>query len=249
MAEFFGTLERIAADLYPWRWLILAAILVTGAAASYYAYRRGLHLMVWRRRKPAAIIATPLLIVFGFLAWGLGSPLFIDETVEEEFPFAYTAVVPEGMEMEDVEMTMAVVAAMDDEPMMEAMPEMMMEEDDEEEEKAVKLKEGSFRDADSFHRGSGQAIIYRGPDGSHLLRLENLDVTNGPRLHVLLAVHPDPMEVSQIKDNGYHDLGRLKGNIGNQNYHIPDDVNVDAQMSVIIYCKPFSVIFSVAPLL
>jgi len=245
MAEFFGTLERIAADLYPWRWPILAAILVIGATATYYAYRRELHLAVWRRRRLAAIIATPLVIVFGFLAWGLGSPLFIDKTVEEEFPFAHTAVVPEGMEMEDIEMTMEVVAAMDDEPMMEAMPEMMMEE---EEAKAVRLKEGNFRDADSFHRGSGQAIIYRAPDGSHLLRLENLDVTNGPRLHVLLAVHEDPMEVSDIKDNGYHDLGRLKGNIGNQNYEVPDDVDVDAQMSVIIYCKPFSVIFSVAPL-
>ena len=245
MAEFFGTLERIAADLYPWRWPILAAILVLGAAATYYAYRREIHLTLWKRRKLTAIIATPFLIVFGFLAWGLGSPLFINETVEEEFPFAYTAVVPEGMEMEDIEMAMAVVAAMDDEPMMEAMPEMMMEE--EETGEAVKLKEGNFRDADSFHRGSGQAIIYRAPDGSHLLRLENLNVTNGPRLHVLLAVHEDPMEVSEIKDNGYHDLGRLKGNIGNQNYEIPADVNVDSQMSVIIYCKPFSVIFSVAP--
>lgn len=246
MAEFFGTLERIAADLYPWRWPILAAILVIGVATTYYAYRREFHLVIWRRRKLAAIIATPLLIVFGFLAWGLGSPLFIDETVEEEFPFAHTAIVPEGMEMKDIEMTMAVVAAMDDEPMTEAMPEIMMEE---EADVAVKLKEGSFRDADSFHRGSGQAIIYYTPDGSHLLRLENLNVTNGPRLHVLLAIHEDPMEVSEIKDNGYHDLGRLKGNIGNQNYPIPDDVNVDAQMSVIIYCKPFSVIFSVAPLM
>ena len=130
MAEFFGTLERIAADLYPWRWPILAAVLVLGAAATYYAYRREIHLALWRRRRLTAIIATPFLIVFGFLAWGLGSPLFIDETVEEEFPFAYTAVVPEGMEMEDIEMTMAVVAAMDDEPMMEAMPEMMMEEEE-----------------------------------------------------------------------------------------------------------------------
>ena len=245
MAEFFGTLERIAADLYPYRWPILAGLIVIFSLAAYYAYRRQLHLAVWRRRRLAAIIGTPLLIVFGFLAWGLGSPLFIDETVEEEFPFAYSAVVPSGMDMEDVEMTMAVVAAMDDEPMMESMPETMMTE---EEGKAVKLKEGGFRDADSFHRGSGQAVIYRAPDGIHLLRLEDLEVTNGPRLHVLLAVHGDPMKVSDIKDNGYHDLGRLKGNIGSQNYLVPDDVDVDAQMSVIIYCKPFSVIFSVAPL-
>ena len=55
MAEFFGILERIAADLYPWRWPILAAILVIGAAATYYAYKRQLHLAVWRRRRLAAI--------------------------------------------------------------------------------------------------------------------------------------------------------------------------------------------------
>ena len=51
----------------------------------------------------------------------------------------------------------------------------------------VKLKTGNFRDADSFHRGSGQATIYRGPDGSRVLRLENLDVTNGPDLHVIIT--------------------------------------------------------------
>ena len=46
----------------------------------------------------------------------------------------------------------------------------------------VLLETGSFQDADSFHKGSGQATIYRGSDGSHLLRLENLNVTNGPDL-------------------------------------------------------------------
>ena len=39
-----------------------------------------------------------------------------------------------------------------------------------------------------------------------------------------------------------------KGNKGNQNYPIPDDVDVDSQMSVVIYCVPFSVVFSVATL-
>ena len=56
------------------------------------------------------------------------------------------------------------------------------------------------------------------------------------------------MTRSELKDDGYHDLGKLKGNIGNQNYTVPDGVDVSAQMSVVIYCKPFSVIFSVAPL-
>ncbi len=35
----------------------------------------------------------------------------------------------------------------------------------------VKLKAGSFQDANNFHMGSGNATIYRGPDGSLLLRV------------------------------------------------------------------------------
>ena len=32
MAEFFGALERLAADLYPWRYVIGAALLLAIAA-------------------------------------------------------------------------------------------------------------------------------------------------------------------------------------------------------------------------
>ena len=112
----------------------------------------------------------------------------------------------------------------------------------------VALKSGSFRDADGAHQGSGQAIIYRAPDGSLLLRLEDLNVTNGPELHVILTPHPDPTNQTGVKTPGYVDLGKLKGNMGNQNYEIPSDVDVTAQGSVVIYCKPFHVIFSVASL-
>ena len=246
MAEFFGDLERLAADLYPYRWPILLGVVAVLAAIAAYGYRHRWHMAVWERRRLAIIVGTPLLVVAGFLTWGLGSPLFINKTVEEEFPFAFSAVVPTDMERDDIEMTMSVIATMDDEPMAEAMPEMMMEDGGSGE--AVKLKEGDFRDQDSFHKGSGKATMYRAPDGAHLLRLEELKVTNGPRLHVLLAAHADPMTQNELKDGGYHDLGRLKGNVGNQNYPVPEGVDVAAQMSVVIYCKPFSVIFSVAPL-
>ena len=43
-------------------------------------------------------------------------------------------------------------------------------------------------------------------------------------------------------------LGSLKGNVGNQNYEIPADADVNALFSVVIYCSPFHVVFSVAPL-
>ena len=112
----------------------------------------------------------------------------------------------------------------------------------------VALASGSFRDADSFHRGSGSATIYLLPDGSHLLRLEDFEVTNGPDLRVLLAESGGPMSRDELQAGGYTHLAKLKGNVGNQNYEIPADIDLSEQNSVIIYCMPFHVIFSVAPL-
>ena len=112
----------------------------------------------------------------------------------------------------------------------------------------VVVAAGNFRDADSFHRGSGTATIYRLPGGANLLRLEDFMVTNGPDLRVLLAAPGDPMSRDELQSGGYTHLAKLKGNIGNQNYEIPADIDLSQQNSVIIYCMPFRVIFSVAPL-
>ncbi len=116
------------------------------------------------------------------------------------------------------------------------------------EPQATALKAGEFRDADRFHQGSGSATVYELPDGTIVVRLEDFMVTNGPELHVLLSVHQDPDSRSQVMNMGYVDLGDLKGNIGNQNYEVAADIDVSAYSSVVIYCKPFHVVFSVASL-
>ncbi|MBT7363034.1 MAG: DM13 domain-containing protein, partial [Rhodospirillaceae bacterium] len=85
-------------------------------------------------------------------------------------------------------------------------------------------------------------------DGNHVLRLENLDVTNGPDLHVFLVRHPGPVASSDVTDDNYIDLGALKGNIGNQNYAIAPGTDVAGFASVVIWCKAFGVLFSTAPL-
>ena len=115
-------------------------------------------------------------------------------------------------------------------------------------EPAVELKTSEFRDADSFHNGSGQAAVYRGPYDAHFLWLKNLDATNGPDIHVTLSPLDDPTEVGDLKDSGCIDLGKLKGKHGNQNYEIPDNVDISSQQSIVIYCVSFQGIFSVAPL-
>ena len=308
----FGDIERTFADLYEYRWAISAGVLVFLAAVAGLGYRKGWHLAIWQRRLPVAVVSTPFLVLTIWLGWSLGSPLFTNKTVIEEFPFSHTATVPEGMERIDIEGAMAGMAkageAKVDDPVIEPMPggadiaaaaalaggevpgkvtvmteadkatlleglEMvaagkvdldsdMMDKGLDMMQAAIesasgpasdqfiteKIKAGSFKDADSFHKGSGQATIYSAPDGTFLLRLEDLEVTNGPALHVYLSRHENPDSPKQVKDPGFVDLGDLKGNRGDQNYLIPREVDVATYNSVVIYCKPFEVVFSVATL-
>ncbi|MCY3914115.1 MAG: DM13 domain-containing protein [Chloroflexi bacterium] len=108
------------------------------------------------------------------------------------------------------------------------------------------LREGQFRGADDFHRGSGQAMIFRTPDDKLVLRLTDFMVTNGPALSVLLSSSPAPASSQQLGD--YIDVGALKGNIGNQNYEIPAGTDLSTYNSVVIYCVPFRVVFATATL-
>ena len=79
-----------------------------------------------------------------------------------------------------------------------------------------------------------------------MLRLEDFRVTNGPDLHVLLVPNADPQGRDDVE--GYLGLGKLKGNMGNQNYFLPDGEDGSGYGSVVIYCRPFQVVFSVATL-
>ena len=65
---------------------------------------------------------------------------------------------------------------------------------------------------------------------------------------MVLSPSPNPETSAQVKTASYVDLGKLKGNIGNRNYPTPEGTDINAQMSVVIYCKPFQVVFSVAML-
>ncbi|MDE0674843.1 MAG: DM13 domain-containing protein [bacterium] len=187
----------------------------------------------------AAVVAIAALAV----AWWLISPLFIDEVVEEDFPRAAMAVIPDDMtdaEAEEVMMEAEGVETM----VTEAMPG--SEEPDV--TGPVALAAGALMDADDFHRGSGEVTAYRLEDGSLVLRLEDIEVTNGPDLRVLVAPGHGIDSREALQAAGYIELAPLKGNIGSQNYDFPADYQVPGQMTVIIYCKPFQVIFATAEL-
>lgn len=120
-----------------------------------------------------------------------------------------------------------------------SMPDQVMEEDA---SAGSVIASGEFRDADSFHKGSGNALVHRLADGSRVLRLENFRVTNGPALHVILTADPLRPRDAMV------DLGALKGNVGSQNYAIPAGVDIGEYSTVLIYCVPFSTPFASAEL-
>jgi hypothetical protein len=146
---------------------------------------------VWERatstpkRKKLTQIAVGLGLLLAipaiWLAWYLGSPLFIDDVANEDFPLTASATIPENVTRDEAETMMATAAKLES-PMDEPMTTEM------ETSSTVSLISGFFRDEDRLHKGSGKATIYRLDDASHVLRLEDLSVTNGPDLHVLLMV-------------------------------------------------------------
>ena len=101
---------------------------------------------------------------------------------------------------------------------------------------------GNFVGAgDGFHNTEGVAKIIQLADGTDILRLENFKATNGPDLYVYLSTDKTNADIVN--------LGRLKGNIGNQNYLIPAGTDITKYNTALIWCRAFSVIFGSAQLL
>jgi hypothetical protein len=101
------------------------------------------------------------------------------------------------------------------------------------------------------HTTTGAVQILELPDGSRVLRIEDLDTSNGPDLKVWLTDAPvieGRAGWGVFDDGAWVDLGPLKGNQGSQNYRIPDDVDLTAFSSVSIWCDRFNVSFGAAEL-
>ncbi|MFJ9886093.1 DM13 domain-containing protein [Streptomyces sp. NPDC091287] len=101
------------------------------------------------------------------------------------------------------------------------------------------------------HRTTGTVKVVRLPDGSRTLRLEGLDTSNGPDLHVWITDAPvkaGRAGWSVFDDGAYESLGKLKGNKGDQNYALPAGVDLDEFTGVSIWCARFSVSFGAAEL-
>lgn len=101
---------------------------------------------------------------------------------------------------------------------------------------AALLARGRFRSG--AHETSGVASLVRTTSGDRVLTLTAFATSPGPDLRVYLVPHADGVSAAV-------DLGRLKGNKGNQQYDVPRGARAGR---VVIWCRAFSVEFGSAAL-
>jgi hypothetical protein len=98
---------------------------------------------------------------------------------------------------------------------------------------------GTFRSGE--HATSGTARVVRVPGGRRVLTLTGFDTSAGPDLRVRIG------QGASTDGGNAIDIGALKGNRGDQQYELPQDVR-GAGDTVLIWCRAFSALFGSAPL-
>jgi hypothetical protein len=99
------------------------------------------------------------------------------------------------------------------------------------------ISQGAFKAR--AHEVEGKALLVRDKD-KRILRFEDFETINGPNLHIYLS--------SELGDDDFLDLGKIKATKGNVNYEIPENVDLERYSKVLVWCVPFGVLFSYAEL-
>ena len=113
-------------------------------------------------------------------------------------------------------------------------------------ESARALVSGTFHGL--AHETRGTATIHELAGGKRVLRLTGFETSYGPDVRVLLVAAGDVPDDETVKSAGSVELGKLKGNVGDQNYEIPTDTDLAKYRSVSIWCQRFGVNFGAAAL-
>jgi hypothetical protein len=217
-----------------------------------------------RRGIKIGIISAIVIIIVGAGAFYLVSPLFTSTEVNEPLPTSavqsesfqrfiemneeeklQVAKQMSSQERDEIMSAATKVNNSIDEPMDQALLEQQQPQPQNTTSttntKQNILRTGSFVGVGvGIHNDEGIAKVIPLEGGSYILRLENLHVTNGPDLYVYLATDKTASD--------FVSLGKLKANNGNQNYDIPSETDLTRYDTVLIWCRPFSVLFGSAEL-
>jgi len=122
------------------------------------------------------------------------------------------------------------------EKQVEAMKDVVMVMDDTMPQAGI-LTQGKFMAR--AHEVKGEAFLID-VDGQKILRFEDFETINGPELRIYLS--------SELGNDDFIDLGKIKATKGNVNYEIPPGTDTTKYNKVLVWCKPFRVLFSYASL-
>ena len=224
--EWIGDLERaFAAAIYPNRVAVAIVLVAVIVGLIWIARRRRWDEVLRRHPRRTAGILVPALAIALPIGWYLASPLVLSTTIDEPAPIAAVATPPVTATASPRRATAS------PSPIVTPSPT-----------PAPFAKSGTFRGADDFHFGRGTAQLIETAPGEYVVRLEDFEVRNGPDLFVYLSPVADGYTRSAVE------IGRLKADKGNQNYPVPAGVDPSSALSVVIWCKQFSVLFATAPL-
>lgn len=176
------------------------------------------------------------LLTLGGLAWWLIAPYFITTQVQDELDPAIAALLDD---MPSAPSRPVVVTVSESGEQM-IMP--LAETDIVEVPMAVDpnapMVRGPFTIADTRgHPASGEVTTIITPD-QQLVRFQDYQGTNGPDLFIYLA--------KDLEANEFVNLGRAKGNQGNINYVVPEDIDISEYKYVMTWCRAFGVLFDFA---
>ena len=107
------------------------------------------------------------------------------------------------------------------------------------------LAVGRFHSVAHETRGTATVLDV---EGKRVLRLTDFATSNGPDVRVYLVAAPDAADNETVTKAGFVELGKLKGNQGDQNYDVPSGIDLDRYRAVTIWCARFGVNFATAPL-
>lgn len=194
------------------------------------------------------------LAVLAFLAFGVFGiqTAFFDEEVSEDGPvFDSGAASDIASDVVDEATTAEMNEFMDenDTPLEVTAQEAMPASVDDAQEAGVVVTqfEGTF--GPRSHPGEGVAKVLNDGTAQRFLRFEDFATDNGPDLNVYLTTADADADSGEFGVGGqFVDLGDLKGNVGEQNYEIPEDVDLDEFDTVVIWCVRFGVAFAAADL-
>lgn len=188
--------------------------------------------------KKVVKFGAPLAVIALAIALAVFKPwlLFVDKEVNDEIP-NFTA------------QTAPATTTAQSEPGTSETPGTATTEANETPTTPVLIAQGDFISHE--HETTGRALVFKLPNGSHQLALENLATSNGPDVNVWFSQGPVVEGVAgwtTANDHPHLSLGAIKGNVGNQVYDLPADFNPSDWPTVDLWCEQFGVSFGAAAL-